>query len=110
LVGVTDAPLCVEILRKTWVAVTVESTVAFEGAAVGIPAFLCGWLRHPYSGYVRQYVSFGVGRMLEFPDDLLRIPDMLCEAMPSPDTARRLVQPISPKELAQVLCHSVASG
>ncbi len=106
LVGVTDAPLSREILQKTWVAVTVESTVAFEGAAVGIPAFLCGWLRHPYSGYAPQYVSFGVGRMLEFPDDLLRIPDMLCDAMPSPDTARRLVQPISPKSLSELLCQS----
>ncbi len=106
LVGVTDTPLSVEILQKTWVAVTVESTVAFEGAAVGIPAFLCGWLRHAYSGYVPQYVAFGVGRMLEFPDDLLRIPGMLCEAMPGPDTARRLVQPISPKSLSELLGQS----
>lgn len=106
LAGVTDAPLSREILQKTWVAVTVESTVAFEGAAVGIPAFLCGWLRHPYSGYVPQYVSFGVGRMLEFPDDLLRIPDMLCQAVPGPDTARRLVQAISPKSLSELLCQS----
>jgi len=40
---------------------------------VGIPAFLCAWLRHAYAGYVPQYVRFGVGRMLECPDDLLRI-------------------------------------
>jgi hypothetical protein len=106
LVRVTDAPLSREILQKTWVAVTVESTVAFEGAALGIPAFLCGWLRHPYSGYVPQYVSFGVGRMLDFPDDLLRIPEMLCEAIPGPDTARRLLQPISPKNLSELLRHS----
>jgi hypothetical protein len=90
--------------------VTVESTVAFEGAAVGIPAFLCGWLRHAYSGYVPQYVAFGVGRMLECPDDLLRIPHMLPEAMPDSDTARLLVQPISPKDLAQVLCRSLRAG
>jgi hypothetical protein len=48
-----------------------------------------------------------VGRMLESPDDLLRISDMLCEAMPGPDTARRLVQPISPKSLSELLCQSV---
>jgi hypothetical protein len=110
LAGVTDAPLSEEILQKTWCAVTVESTVAFEGAAVGIPAFLCGWLRHAYSGYVPQYAAFGVGRVLDRPDDLLRIPDMLLEATPDSDTARRLVQPISPKDLAQVLCHSVRAG
>jgi hypothetical protein len=105
-VSVTDAPLSDEIFQKTWCAVTVESTVAFECAAVGIPAFLCGWLRHPYCGYVPQYVAFGVGRLLEFPDDVLRIPDMLPEAMPGSDTARRLVQPISPDSLSEVVCHT----
>ena len=104
LVSVTDAPLSREILQKTWCAVTVESTVAFECASVGIPAFLCGWLRHAYAGYAPQYVRFGVGRMLEFPDDLLRIPDMLRAAIPGSDTARRLVQAISPEALSEVLC------
>jgi len=83
--------------------VTVESTVAFECAAVGIPAFLCGWLRHAYSGYLPQYVAFGVGLRLESPDDLLRIPDLLGQAMPDSDSARRLVQPISASELSQFL-------
>jgi hypothetical protein len=104
LVSLTDAPLSREILQKTWCAVTVESTVAFECAAVGIPAFLCGWLRNAYAGYAPQYVRFGVGRMLEFPDDLLRIPSMLCAVMPDSDTARRLVQAISPEALSEVLC------
>jgi hypothetical protein len=110
LVSVTDAPLSREILQKTWCAVTVESTVAFECASVGIPAFLCGWLRQAYAGYVPQYVRFGVGRMLEFPDDLLRIPDMLRADMPGPDTARRLVQAISPEALSEVLCQPEAGG
>ena len=110
LVSVTDAPLSGEILEKTWCAVTVESTVAFECASVGIPAFLCGWLRHAYAGYVPQYVRFGVGRMLEFPDDLLRIPDMLSAAMPGADTARRLVQAISPEALSEVLCQPQPGG
>src|SRR5208283_6023785 len=102
LVSVTDAPLSGEILRKTWCAVTVESTVAFECASVGIPAFLCGWLRHAYAGYAPQYVRFGVGRTLERPDDLLCIQDMICAVKPGPDTARRLVQPISPEVLSEV--------
>jgi len=110
LVSLTDAPLSREILQKTWCAVTVESTVAFECASVGIPAFLCGWLRHAYAGYAPQYVRFGVGRMLEIPDDLLRIPDMLGAVMPDSDTARRLVQAISPEILSEVLCQPQASG
>jgi hypothetical protein len=110
LVSVTDAPLSREILQQTWCAVTVESTVAFECASVGIPSFLCGWLRHAYAGYAPQYVRFGVGRMLESPDELLRIPDMLRAVMPSSDTARRLVQAISPEVLSEVLCQPEASG
>jgi hypothetical protein len=110
LVSVTDAPLSPEIFQKTWCAVTVESTVAFECASVGIPAFLCGWLRHAYAGYAPQYVRFGVGRMLESQDDLLHIPDMLDAVMPSSDTAHRLVQAISPEALSEVLCQPRAGG
>jgi hypothetical protein len=110
VVSVTDAALSREILQKTWCAVTVESTVAFECASVGIPAFLCGWLRHAYAGYAPQYVRFGVGRMLESPDDLLRIPEMLGSAMPASDAAVRLLQPISQGVLSEVLCQPQASG
>jgi hypothetical protein len=110
MVSVTDAPLSREIFQQTWCAVTVESTVAFECASLGIPAFLCGWLRHAYAGYAPQYVRFGVGRMLEFPDELLRIPDMLRAVMPDSDIAHRLVQAISPEALAEVLCPQQASG
>lgn len=105
LVSVTDAPLSRKIFQNTWCAVTVESTVACEGASFGIPAFLCGWLRHAYSGYAPQYVRFGVGRLLEHPDELLRIPEILGSAMPGAETARRLAQPISPEALSEVLSH-----
>jgi len=110
IVSVTDAPLAREILQKTWCAVTIESSVAVECASVGIPAFLCGWLRHAYSGYAPQYARFGVGRMLESADDLLRIPETLHAAIPAPDTAGRLVQSISPAALSEVLCQPQASG
>jgi hypothetical protein len=109
LVSVTDAPLSREILQNTWCAVTVESSVAFECASVGIPAFLCGWLRHAYAGYAPQYVRFGVAQMLEFPDDLLRIPDLLRAAMPGSDNARRLGQAISPETLSEVLRQPASS-
>jgi hypothetical protein len=103
-VSVTDAPLSREILQKTWCAVTVESTVALECASVGIPAFLCGWLRHAYAGYSPQYVRFGAGRMLTSPDELLRIPDMLGEVVPLPDIAQHLLHAIPPELLSEALC------
>jgi hypothetical protein len=106
VLSVTDAPLSREILEKTWCAVTVESTVAFECASVGIPAFLCGWLRHAYAGYAPQYARFGVGRMLETPDDLRRIPEMLHAAIPASDVLARLTKAISPEALTAILCQA----
>jgi hypothetical protein len=110
LVSVTDAPLSREILQKTWCAVTVESTVAFECATVGIPAFLCGWLRHAYAGYAPQYIRFGVGQMLDCPQDLLRIPDILRAVMPVAGSASGLVRGISPQTLREVLAPHPSSG
>ena len=110
LVHVTSEPLSLEIFRNTWCAVTVESTTAFECASVGIPAFLCGWLRHAYSGYALQYARFGVGRILESAVDLARIPRMITDAMPGKDVASRLVQAISPDALAEVLVQPITTG
>jgi hypothetical protein len=109
LVNVMDAPFSNEILKKTWCGVTVESTVAFECASVGIPVVLCGWLRHAYAGYALQYVRFGIGRLLETPDELERIPDMVSTWMFDPDTTHRLTQPISPSALSGILCQPLAS-
>jgi hypothetical protein len=105
LVEVIKAPLSREILGKTWCAVTVESSVAFECAGVGIPSFLCAWLRNAYSGYVPQYIRFGVGRPLESADDLLRIPEMLGEAMPDSNIKHKLVRTISAATLLELLRH-----
>ncbi len=103
LARVTDAPLSREILENTWCAVTVESTAAFECASLGIPAFLCGWLRHAYAGYAPQYVRFGVGQMLESPEELFCIPEALHSFVPDSDVARRLLRPISRELLSEVL-------
>ncbi len=105
-VTVSDAPMSNDIMKRTWCAVTVESTVAFDCAARGVPAFLCGWLRHAYSGYAPQYARFGVGRMLTCADELLSIPDMLKETIPGPEVATKLVEAMSPDALADVLLGS----
>jgi hypothetical protein len=104
LVRVTNAPMSREVLSQTWCAVTIESTAAFECAAVGIPAFLCGWLRHSYSGYVPQYVRFGVGRMLESADQLSQLPQMMLADITIPGTPREQMQSISSDELSEIVC------
>ncbi len=104
LVSLTDAPLSTDILAKTWCAATVESTVAFECASVGVPTFLCGWLRHAYAGYGGQYVRFGAGRMLDSPDDLLRIPELVGASTPESKETHSMTRRISSKALSEVLC------
>jgi hypothetical protein len=104
LITVLDAPLSPEILMKTWCAVTVESTVAFECASLGIPSFLCGWLRNAYAGYVPQYVRFGVGTLLEFPEGLARIPEYIRARAKDRPPVTSLTQESSQQALAKVLC------
>jgi hypothetical protein len=106
LVRVIASPISPEILLSTWCAVTVESTVACECASAGIPVFLCGWLKHAYAGYAPQYLRFGVGRILDAPEEILHIPEMIVRSMPSPGVAGRLSQPIAPEALAEIMLQS----
>ncbi|MFZ0478914.1 MAG: hypothetical protein WAL71_07170 [Terriglobales bacterium] len=110
LVSVTAAALSREILQNTWCGVTVESSTAVECATAGIPAFLCGWLRHAYVGYAQQFARFGVGQMLACPDDLLKISEMLPAAIPSSTLRDQLVSPIAPGQLAEILHSPRASN
>jgi hypothetical protein len=103
LVTVTAAPPSREMYENIWCAVTVESTTACECAIVGIPGFLCGWLRHAYIGYAGQFERFGVAQMLDEADDLLKIPERLETAMPRPDLADRLLEAITPHQLNEIL-------
>jgi hypothetical protein len=59
------------------VALTVQSSTVLECVALGIPAFLCSWLRDPWSGYVQQYVRFGIGHVLESPEQIVGIPTLI---------------------------------
>ena len=106
LIKIIDAPLSNEILQNTWCAITVESTVAFECAASGIPTFLCGWLRHALAGYVAQFVRFGVGKLLESADDLLQIPELIRAERHHRVHTKQLSQTISAEMLSAVLCGS----
>jgi hypothetical protein len=110
LVTVSGAPFSSEILQNTWCAVTVESTTAFECASAGIPAFLCGWLRHAYAGYAGQFARFKAARILQFPDNLLQLPEMLHDAIPGAGVSDGLVTAISPEQLSEILCHTPTHG
>ena len=83
-----------QLWNNTQLALTVQSSTALECAALGIPVFLCAWLRDPYSGYVQQYARFGVGHVLESSEQIAEIPGLLESQYgqsPQPQASRRAV-------------------
>ncbi len=96
-----------EIMRRTWCAVGVDSTVAVECTLAGIPYFLCGWLDFNGFGYMQQFARFGAGMLLETPDQILSIPEELAisktESEPGGSRSRRLWQPIDDARLDEIM-------
>jgi hypothetical protein len=58
-------------------ALTVQSSTAVECCALGIPVFLCAWLRDSWAGYLQQYARCGVGHVLGSPEQIDEIPELL---------------------------------
>ena len=76
-IEVLAGPPTEQLWNNTLFALTVQSSTALECAALGIPVFLCGWLRDSYSGYVEQYARFGAGHILKSPQQIAEIPRLL---------------------------------
>jgi hypothetical protein len=76
-IDVIAGPPSDQLWNNTQFALTVQSSTALECAALGIPVFLCTWLRDSYSGYVQQYARFGAGQVLESPVQIAEIPGLL---------------------------------
>ena len=76
-IGVIAGAPSPALWHNTRFALTVQSTVALQCASLGIPVFLCSWLRDSTSGYVEQFSRFGVGHILESADELSEVPGLL---------------------------------
>lgn len=76
-IEVLSGPPSDELWSNTRLALTAQSSVALACTALGIPVFLCAWLRDGYSGYVQQYARFGVGKVLESSEQIASIPRWL---------------------------------
>lgn len=90
-IEVLAGPPSDELWNNTRVALTVQSSTALECAALEIPVFLCSWLRDPWSGYIQQYMRFGIGHVLESPQQIAGIPALVeieNQESPHPPTAR----------------------
>jgi hypothetical protein len=103
LVEVTAIPLSEGLLRKIWFSVTVESSVAVECALAEVPCFLCGWFDIDLYSYGKQYERFGAARILDNPEDIPRIPDLLHSQRPEADVRNRLYRPITREDFEAVL-------
>jgi len=66
-----------EIMSRTWCGITVDSSVAVECALRQIPFFLCGWLDFMGLGYLQQFARFGVAQVLNSPESIDQIPEMV---------------------------------
>jgi hypothetical protein len=76
-IEVLAGPPSDQLWSNTRFALTVQSSTAVECCALGIPVFLCAWLRDSWAGYLQQYARFGVGHVLESPEQISEIPRLL---------------------------------
>jgi hypothetical protein len=76
-IEVIAGPPSDQLWGDTRFALTVQSSTAVECRALGIPVFLCAWLRDSWAGYLQQYARFSVGHVLESPDQISEIPELL---------------------------------
>ena len=100
---ILSGPPTAHLWQRTRFAVTVESTVALECTALGIPVFLCAWLRDPFSGYVRQFERFGAGVVLDSPQQIADIPNLMQSQTAKSTEESKLWQTIEPEKLRQLL-------
>jgi hypothetical protein len=103
LVEVIADPLSERMLRKIWFSLTVASSVAVECALAGVPSFLCGWFDIDLYSYGKQYERFGAARILDDPEDIARIPELIGSQRLSAEVRNRLYSPITREDFEAVL-------
>jgi hypothetical protein len=92
-----------EILLRTFLGIGLDSSVAVECAQREIPYFMCGWLDFTGFGYMQQFDRFGVGMLLNGPDEILSLPQKIVEFKPDRSKIRQLLQPTDDQRLDQLL-------
>lgn len=101
-VEISRAPAS-EILPRTFLGIGLDSSVAVECAQLDIPYFMCSWLDFNGFGYMQQFAKFGVGMMLDAPEQILSIPERLAAFQPNGLKIRRIWQAADDQRLDQIL-------
>jgi peptidoglycan/xylan/chitin deacetylase (PgdA/CDA1 family) len=95
-----------DVMARAWCGIAIDSSVAVECTLRGIPFFLCGWLDFMGLGYLRQFARFGAGQVLDSPEKIDLIPEMVEAYKADPAVLQRLWQMADPVELEQILFRS----
>lgn len=101
-VHVSRAPAS-EIFPRTFLGIGLDSSVAVECAQREIPYFMCGWLDFNGFGYMPQFARFGVGALLDAPDQILTIPQRIANYIPDRAKIQQFWQPADDLRLDQLL-------
>lgn len=103
-IKIISGPLSQQLWLSACFAMTVQSTVAMDCVARGVPVFLCAWLRTTFGGYVAQYARFGVGTVLESAEQISTIPKLLTAQSASKSSVVNTIwQKMDPEELRHML-------
>jgi hypothetical protein len=102
-------PLTQEFLHHVWFGVTVLSTVAMECEAVGVPCFVCEWLKYPHHDYGDQFRRFEIGHSLQSIAEIADIPAMLDRLSRNSRGAHNSSQVPAPSNLEQIFSPEVES-
>jgi hypothetical protein len=109
LVDVVDGPFKPQLVAKAWFAITVESTTVIDCSMLGVPCFVCDWLNSSPYGYASQYARFGVGRILNSPEQLKELPHMITEPA-IPLSTDCLLKPMDPEWLRRTIAAGVCAA
>jgi hypothetical protein len=110
LLEITSQPVSEQLLRKIWFSLTVESSVAVECALAGVPSFLCGWFDIDLYSYGKQYERFGGARILNDPEEIAGIPELLHAQQIGAEIRERLYHPIAREDFEAVLRGKTRNG
>ncbi len=102
-IRVIEGPIQPELWRHAHLAVTGESSVAVESTRMGVPIFLCGWLRDPFAGYMEQFARYGAGRILNSSREIENIPHLLKSQVASDRSLNGLYQPMLAEDCKELL-------
>jgi hypothetical protein len=102
-IGIMTGPISEELWRNAKIALTVQSSVALECVARGIPIFLCGWLGDSVPSYIQQYQRFGIGHLLENVGQIWDIPNILESAPTQLNPRHNSPNPVATETLRELL-------